>query len=84
MTRMTLIVGSIIDGVYYPHNETKYIDGVTSMYEEDRRQAQRNKYRKDILQSSRYGKPNPEFYKAYPERILKDNLTTDQIREMRL
>lgn len=77
-------MGKILNGTYYPNDTDLDIPQVSSMYQEDRKQSGRNKYRKDLLQPHMYGKKNPEFFKAYPEKADTYNLTPEERRELGL
>lgn len=77
-------MGRIINNKYFPDEIDKDIPVVSSGYEEDRRDAQRTKYRKDLIQPHLYGKKNPDFFKAFPDKADTYNLTPEERREMGL
>lgn len=75
-------MGKIHGGKYYSDNNLKDLPSVSSGYQEDRKQAQRDRYRKDLLQPRQYGQLNPDYFQAYPDRIKDYNLTQEEIKEL--
>lgn len=77
-------MGKIINGKYYPDDTKIDLPEVSGGWHEDSLQAQRDKYRKDILQPRQGGRLNMDFFRAYPEKADQYGLTPDERREFGL